>query len=421
MTKWKIYTPEGVQDILQDECYLKRNIEGKIRELFRSYGYFEVETPTLEFYDAFASEKDEIPQEMMFKFFDQQGRILVLRPDITVPIARIAATKYKDMEEPLRFCYIGNAFKYNELGGGKQKEFTQAGVEILGINTPEADAEVIATAIHAVKAAGIENFQLDIGQVEFFKGLMEETGLSDQHTEQMRLLIDHKDFLGIEELVKGYNIREELKELILSLPGLFGSTDVIEKVEKITSNERSLRALESLRTVLEILEHYGLSRYVSVDLGMVQSLNYYTGIIFRGVTHGVGFPIVSGGRYDNLVGKFGKRCPATGFSIGINMVMMALERQKIKVGKPSVDSLVCYEKEGRRTALQICEQLRSQGLAIEIDISDRNLDYAKEYAAKKGIGGIIYIKSEQDVEVINLITGETTKASIQQMLAGDWD
>lgn len=419
MTKWKIYTPEGVQDILQDECFAKRNMEGRIRELFRSCGYFEVETPTVEFYDAFASEKDEIPQETMFKFFDQQGRILVLRPDITVPIARIAATKYKDTEGPLRFFYVGNAFKYNELGGGKQKEYTQAGVEILGTNTPEADAEVIATAIQAVMATGIESFQLDIGQVEFFKGLMEETGLSEQHTEQMRILIDHKDFLGIEELVKGYSIREELKELILSLPGLFGSTDVIEKVEKITTNERSLKALDSLRKVLEILEDYGLSRYVSVDLGMVQSLNYYSGIIFRGFTYGVGFPIVSGGRYDSLVGKFGRKCPATGFSIGINMVMMALERQKIKTDKPAVDSLVCYEKEGRRTALQICGELRRQGMAVEIDISDRKLDFSREYARRKGIGGIIHILNAQDVEVINLETGETTKTTIQLMLDRD--
>lgn len=416
MAKWKIYTPEGVQDILFEECFLKRELEEGIRKLFGSYGYYEIETPTLEFYDAFSADADLAPQETMFKFFDQQGRILVLRPDITVPVARIAATKYRDRAYPLRVSYIGNTFKYNELGGGKQKEFTQAGVEILGVSTPEADAEVIATAIGAVKAAGLENFQIDIGQVEFFKGLMEETGLPEQHIEQMRVLIDRKDFLGIEELVKAHNIREDLKELIFNLPGLFGSTEVIDRVEKITFNKRSLDALKNLRQVLEILEDYGLNRYVSVDLGAVQGLNYYTGIIFRGFTYGVGFPILSGGRYDGLVEKFGKQCPATGFSLGVNMVMMALERQKIAVSKLAIDSLVCYTAEGRKTALKLCEALRNQGLKVEVDIGRGDMAAIKAYAEGKGIGGILRILDEDHIEVHNIGTGEVSTTSISELI-----
>jgi capsular exopolysaccharide synthesis family protein len=179
LTKWKIYTPEGVQDILANECFFKRNLEDKIRKVFRSSGFYEVETPIVEFYDAFLAEDGITAQETMFKFFDQQGRILVLRPEITIPIARLAATKFKDVSHPLRFSYIGNTFNYKELGGGKQKEFTQAGVELLGINSPEADAEIIATAIKAVKVSGLENFQIDIGQVDFFKGLMEVINETD--------------------------------------------------------------------------------------------------------------------------------------------------------------------------------------------------------------------------------------------------
>lgn len=416
MSKWKIYTPEGVQDILFEECYIKRGLEENLRTLFGARGYYEVETPVIEFYDAFSSEEDITPQENMFKFFDQQGRILVLRPDMTIPVARIAATKYKDIVYPLRVCYVGNAFRYNEMGGGKQKEYTQAGVEILGVSTPEADAEVIATAIKGLQACGLENFQIDIGQVEFFKGLMEETGLSDQDTEQMRSLIDRKDYLGVEELVKAYNISEDLKELIFSMPGLFGSLDVIDKVEKITKNKRSLAALENLRRVIEILEDYGLSRYVSVDLGMVQSLNYYTGIIFRGFTYDVGFPIVSGGRYDNLVEKFGKKCPATGFSLGINMVMMALDRQKAELKKPWVDTLICYQSEGRKTAFDICEELRSQGLKVEIGINGNDLEAIKNYAFSKGIGGIINILDKENIEVHNAETGEISKTTVSELV-----
>lgn len=416
MAKWKIYTPEGVQDILFEECFLKRNLEAKIRDLFRISGYYEVETPTFEFYDTFSADVDLTPQETMFKFFDQQGRILVLRPDATIPVARVVATKCRDMKYPLRISYIENTFRYNELGGGKQKEFTQAGAEILGVNTPEADAEVIATAINCVKACGIENFQIDIGQVEFFKGLMEETGLSEQHVEQMRVLIDRKDFLGIEELVKRYNIPEGLKELILELPRLFGSVDVIERVEKVTMNSRSLSALANLRQVLEILEDYNFSKYVSVDLGMVQSLNYYTGVIFRGFTYGVGFPILSGGRYDNLVENFGKKCPATGFSLGINMIMTALERQKADVGKPGVESLICYRREGRKTAFKLCEELRRQGVAIEMDISGSSMEDVKSYAKSKGIGGILYVLDDDKIEIHNLKSGEVITTTVGELV-----
>ncbi|NMB33830.1 MAG: ATP phosphoribosyltransferase regulatory subunit [Clostridium sp.] len=416
MAEWKIYTPEGIQDVLINECFFKRNLEQRVRKVFRSSGYYEVETPTVEFYDVFSTEENIIPQETMFKFFDQQGRILVLRPDITIPIARVAATKYRDNRYPLRMSYIGNAFKYNELGGGKQKEFTQAGVEIIGAKTPQADAEVIATAIDAVKATGLKNFQIDIGQVEFFKGLMEETGLSDAETEKMRVLIDKKDFLGIEELVKKHNIKDGLKDLILDLPKLFGSIDIIDKVEKYPINKRSIDALNNLRSIIKMLDDYGLCKYVSIDLGMVQSLNYYSGTIFRGFTYGVGFPILSGGRYDGLVEKFGRKSPATGFSMGINMVMMALERQNIEIEKPEIDTLVFCEEGGRGTAFRICQALRSQEIVVEMDINGEGFEMARSYAVSKEIGGILRVIDDENIELHNLEENKISKVSMGELL-----
>ena len=263
----------------------------------------------------------------MFKFTDSQGRILVLKPDMTIPIARVAATKLKENVWPAKIFYVGNTFSFSELGGGKQKEYTQAGVEVLGVNSPEADAELIALAIQALKLAGIEEFQIDIGQVDFFRGLMEQSGLPSIEAEQIRELIDTKDFVGVEQLVNKHNIPDELKELILNLPSYFGSIDVIDELSKKNVSGKALRALEYLKNVIAILEDWGVGDHISIDLGMVQSLNYYTGIVFRGFTHSVGYPVLSGGRYDNLVQRFGKDCPATGFSLGINMIMTALERQ----------------------------------------------------------------------------------------------
>jgi len=401
MKRWNIYTPEGMQDILFERCHFKRNLENSIRLLFLQSGYMEVETPTVEFYDVFSGAQNLIPQEDMFKFTDPQGRILVLRPDMTIPVARVAATKLKDNIWPVKVFYIGNTFSYNEMGGGKQKEYTQAGVEVLGISSPEADAELISLAIQALQKAGLEEFQIDIGQVDFFRGLMEQSGLSEFEAEEIRELIDKKDFVGVEQLVNSHAIDSELKELILNLPGYFGTADVIDKLAGKSSG-KALNALKYLKKVLEILEDWGFSKYVSIDLGMVQSLNYYTGIVFRGFTYGVGYPVLSGGRYDNLIQRFGKDCPATGFSLGINMIMTALERQNKLTVRPQGGYYIIYHNDSRKKAFSVLNELRQKGEMAELDISSMDTERARIYARNKGIRNIIRIGQNGDIDIIQV-------------------
>ncbi|HHV59040.1 MAG TPA: ATP phosphoribosyltransferase regulatory subunit [Clostridiaceae bacterium] len=416
MARWKIYTPEGVRDILFNECYRKKELESRIRELFRRCGYSEVESPTLEFFDVF-HEENLTPQEIMFKTIDQQGRILVLRPDLTIPVARIAATKCRDAALPLKFFYIGNSYNFSESGGGRLKEFTQAGIEIMGVNTAQADAEVIAMAINAVKASGLEEFQIFVGQVDFFKGLMEDSGLSRDDMEMLKVLIESKDYVGIEELFKGYNIKKDLKELVLNYYNFSGTPDEeIVRFEKIAKNERSKNALMNLRKVLEILDDYNMKKYVSVDLGILQSMNYYTGIVFRGLTHGVGFPILSGGRYDNLVKSFGRNLPATGFALGINMVLTALERKSEAFVGQDDATLVSYGSHGRKIAFMICEELKKQGLTVEIDITGYLPDKLEEYAKKRGIAGIVYVWDEDNIELCDMTNGSRRKTSFGELL-----
>lgn len=416
MSKWKIYTPDGVQDILFDQCYAKREIENRIRNTFRSYGYYEIESPTIEFFDVFSSEIEHFPQESMVKFFDQKGRILVLRPDITVPVARITATKNRDVQLPIKYSYIGNVFRFNEVGGGRQNEFTQAGVELLGDYSSESDAEIIAVAIKTLVTAGLENFQIDIGQVEFFKGLAEEAGFINGDIDRISKLIDRKDFVGVEEIVNRYDMSNELRELILKLPGLFGSIEVIENLKKSTRNSRSLAALENIQEVLGILSDYGYSKYISVDLGMLKGLNYDTGIIFRGFTYGVGFPILSGGRYDSLTSSFGRDCPATGFSVGINMLMTALENTRIPLEKPSVDTLICYEKCNRKTTIDIAEELRRQKINVETYILTGDNQQAIQYAASKQIGGVIFIGDNNKITIHDIENNTVTETTYEDLL-----
>jgi len=416
MSKWKIYTPDGVQDILFDECYAKREMESRIRKTFRSYGFYEIETPTIEFYDVFSTDIESFPQETMVKFFDQKGRILVLRPDITVPVARITATKNRDVQLPIKYSYIGNVFRFNEVGGGRQNEFTQVGVELLGDSSSESDAEIIALAINTLKAAGLENFQIDIGQVEFFNGLAEEAGLSEEDISKISKLIDRKDYVGVEEIVNQYNMPAEIKELILKLPGLFGSLDVIEMLKKITKNKRSLAALENIEEVISILGDYGLTKYISIDLGMLKGPDYDTGIIFRGFTSGVGFPILSGGRYDSLTSTFGKDCPAIGFSIGVNMLMMALGKTLLAKDRPGVDSLICYKKANRKMAIEIAETLRKQDMNIETMLVSEGIEKGIEYARAKQIGGIIFIDDGGIIKVHDLVNNTVNETSIENLL-----
>lgn len=415
LAKWKIYTPEGVQDIIFDECYRKRELESRIRKLFRNCGYSEVETPTLEFFDVFY-EENLTPQEVMFKTTDQQGRILVLRPDLTIPVARVAATKCREIPLPLKFFYIGNSFNYSEMGGGRQKEFTQAGIEIMGVNTVQSDAEVIAMAVNAIKATGLNEFQINIGQVDFFKGLMEDSGLTQPQMEQLKIMIEKKDYVGIEAFFEEHTTKQDLRELVFNLSGTSDTSQtIITRFEKITSNQRSLKALENLRQVLKILDDYNMSKYISVDLGMVQSMNYYTGIVFRGFTYGVGFPILSGGRYDHLVGNFGRELPATGFALGVNMVLKALDRQNVKRDANDPVTLISYSTDGRRTAFKICEELRKQGLVVEMDVTGYSQEQLIEYASSKGISGIIYLCDEENIEMYDIKRGGKKKVTVRDL------
>ena len=300
----------------------------------------------------FVGNEGSIAQEEMIKFFDRKGRILVLRPDITTPIARIAATKYKEDVMPLRFYYVGNAYRHDHdepYQGTRQREFTQAGVELIGADTPEADAEVIALTVKSLLAIGLKKFQIEIGQVEFFKGIVEQINLSKEDTEKLGELIDSKASIGIEELVAGYSINAELKNIIKGFPLLFGGIEVLNNINRECLNQRSISALKNLEEVYSILNDYGIEKYISIDLGMVQSMDYYTGIIFKGFTDGMGFPVCGGGRYDKLINDFGVDIPATGVALGVDRLMSVLEREGIGFDVWKPDSLIAYTQEGRKS------------------------------------------------------------------------
>jgi len=415
MPKWKLYNPEGMQDILIDRCYAKRDIENEIRDLFRKNGFMEIETPVVEFYDVFSNDEQLVNQEAMFKFVDEKGRILALRPDMTIPTARVIGTKLKDMNLPIKISYLGNCFKYDGIGSAKQREFTQAGIEIFAKNNPFYDAQIIKMAIKTLLKMGLEQFTIELGQVEFFKGLMEQTNFDEELIELIRTMIEAKDFFGVEELLGEKDIPANVKEHITNLSNYFGDKKMLLQLKESKLNTRSLKAIDNLLAILNILEEEGLEKYISVDLGMVKRLKYYTGMIFKGLTYGVGFPILSGGRYDSLCEKFGKSLSATGFSLEVDILLNILQRNENILPKSSFDTLVVFNQKGRNTAVIITNQLREQGLKVDLICDKVN----KKYAIERNIPGVINILDDENIEILNIEENTNIKTTVSQLIGGD--
>lgn len=378
MTQLRTAIPRGVQDTLPAEMHHQRRVEEEIKRRFYLAGYNEIQTPSFEFYDVFSHGIGSVGQERLIKFFDDDGRILALRPDLTLPIARLVATRA--VELPFRACYVGNAF---DMQGtyGRQKEFSQAGVELLGAPGPEADAEVILLAAEALRAAGLEDFQIELGQVDFFKGLLEEWKLTS-FSEELRQMVDEKNMLEI-ELFFQHSRDIRARNAILSLTSLYGGAETLEAASKLSAHDGCRAAIENLRQIYEILCDFGIGDKLCFDFGMLHSLDYYSGVIFRGMTQTLNMPLLSGGRYDKLVGEFGREAEATGFAMGVKRILTALERMG-KLGEyPSVGTLVSCSPSARAKAYSLINEMKANGERVEMALN-LNENELKAFALKRG-------------------------------------
>lgn len=364
MERFKKYTPVGVQDFLPVECFYKKRIEDAIRKEFILSGYDEIETPSFEYYDVFSSGIGSYVQEKMMKLIDDKGRILVLRPDLTVPIARMYAASFKGVVSPQRFCYIQNAFSSEEPGIGKANEFTQAGVELIGEPNFAGDVEVISLAIRTLKNIGLKDFKIDIGHVGFFKGIISNLNLEEQDIDLIRSSIDGKNMLELENILDKLPIDKKSREKLKKLPELFGDKKILDIAMSMSENEEQKASIENLVKVYEMLTSLGLEKYISIDLGMLHDIGYYSGIVFRGLTAAIGFPIISGGRYDELLSEFGTPNTATGFAIGIKRVLIALEQQAGFTDFYDTYCVIGFSANSFSKADAMADEFKSQGKRI---------------------------------------------------------
>jgi ATP phosphoribosyltransferase regulatory subunit len=413
-----LQTPDGVRDTYGIECKKKRKITHKLHHVMESYSYHDIETPTFEFFDIFNRDKGSAPSNEMYKFFDRDNNTLVLRPDITPSIARCVAKYYKDEELPVRLCYTGNTYTNTRKLQGKLKEVTQIGAELINDDSSAADAEIIATVVDSFKELGIDEFQIEIGHVDFFKGLVKEAGITEEEELQIKEYINIKNFFGLDEYLKKLNISAELKKAFMSFDSLFGGTDMLENAAGLVSNDTSLEALNRLNRIYTALSCYGYDKYIGFDLSMLNGYNYYTGVIFRGYTYGTGDAVVKGGRYNNLMKQFGKDAPAIGFAFTVDELIMAMSRQNIDIEVEYTNSIILYDIENQEAAIKLAADLRGKDKKIElIRKSTRKTteDYL-EYGKREHFNNLVYLIDNKEAIVYDLIGDSENKVAISSLI-----
>lgn len=405
MNEKLLHTPEGVRDIYDSECKRKLAVLDKIHHVLELYSYQDIDTPSFEYFDIFNMDKGSAPSNEMYKFFDRNNNTLVLRPDITPGIARSVAKYYAEEELPIRLCYRGNTFINAHQHQGKLSEFTQIGGELINDDSSAADAEIIACVISCLKSVGLREFQIEIGEIEYFQGIMTEAGLDAETETRIREYIQMKNFFGLSEYVSRLPISQKMKHAISGFDNMFGGLDMLDRARMPVSNEMSLQAIERLERVYTALQSYGYEDYIGFDLSMLNRYNYYTGIVFRGYTYGTGDAIVKGGRYNNLLAKFGKDAPSVGFAIYVDDLMSAISRNKIDVPIDHSNILILYDREYQKPAIEMAAGLRDRNKKIELirQSAKHGIEDYVTYAKKMHFSALYHFTDAAHVEVISLM------------------
>lgn len=393
MKRYDLITPEGTKDLLFDECLARREVEKKYRKIFSGLGYSEVVTPGIEFYDLFNNGARCFPQENLYKLVDTKGRLITLRPDSTIPIARMVATRLKEQRLPIRLFYNQSIFSINPLLAGRSDEIVQSGIELIGSDSKRADLEVLSIAIKALSAFDKDNFRLEIGHMGFFKELADKLNVDERICEEIRYNIESKNYPALNDLLDSIGDNKVTRAL-KQLPRLFGGEEVFEKASTLFSDEKIDKTLKDLKEVYNNLSYLGYNGKITVDLGIVNRTDYYTGIVFRGYMEGCGEPILAGGRYNNLIKEFGYDIPATGFAVNVDSVANILRKSGIDYCKKTTDFLIYAEKGYEMKALMLTDKYLQQNIIVETSVFD-NLEDTKKYAVEKGIKNIVIVSEKE--------------------------
>lgn len=366
MTKVLLHTPDGVRDIYGRECSDRILVKEKIHNKMKLFGYEDMETPTFEFFDVFAEEINASDARELYKFFDKEGNTLVLRPDFTPSVARCASKSMLENGTPIRVVYQGKSFLNTSNLQGKLKENYDIGVELFNDDSVYADAEMIALLIESLKSSGLTDFQVSIGDADYYKGICEEAGIDAETESLIREQIVQKNYFAAESIMVERNIPDKYRDLLVKVSEFIGSDEALDNAEKEVTNKRSLSAITRLKSLYGVLKEYNCNQYVSFDLGMLSKFNYYTGVIFSAYTYGVGDAIAKGGRYDSLLGKYGKDAPAIGFVIILDDLMSALYRQNVEIEHEDEVVVIEFDEKSFEAQLSKAAELRNSGQKVAL-------------------------------------------------------
>ncbi len=389
MKNYDLITPEGTKDLLFGESVVRRKIEGTLLKLFKSRGYSEIITPGLEFFDVFNMKSRYFPQENLYKMTDSKGRLIVMRPDSTMPIARVVATRLRDAELPLKLCYNQTVYRNESLLKGRSDETVQAGIELIGSEMKMADLEVISAAVDSLDAFGLE-FSLELGHIGVFKCLVDRLEADEKDKNHIRKLIQNKNFPALNDFLDTFG-NNSVTAALKKLPALFGGEEVFEKAEELIPDENVKRILDELREIYcDIADICGNEGNITVDLGLVNKTDYYTGLIIKGYLKGHGDEVISGGRYDKLISDFGYDIPAVGFAVDVNAISKVIERNGILPSEPSPDVIVYAEEGCEAAAIKQARELREQGFIVENALFG-DIESVREYAKEKKISKVVVV------------------------------
>lgn len=397
MKKYNKITPEGTKDLLFEECITRRSVEQKLAQVFTAHSYHEVVTPGLEFFDVFHFDASEIGQELMYKMTDKRGRLVVMRPDSTVPIARMTATRLQNQPKPIRLYYTQQVYRNTPGLGGKSDEEMQSGIELIGAKGLRADLEVIVTAIEALSKC-VSDFRIELGHAGFFKAIAAQLPVEEDVIEDIRLSIEAKNYPLLDTILDKLEPSKAV-DAMRNLPRLFGGQEIFAEAEAYCMDEQSAATLSYLKALFDDLCELNLGDKVMVDLGLVQRNDYYTDIVFSAYVEDCGDAVLSGGRYDNLLASFDTPMPAIGFAINVD----ALTQVLIECGRgpktPNVEILVHGDEGYEIRALRHMSDMVEFGNCCENSVFETR-EEAIRYAKEKKIPRIDFVNEQ--IETIKL-------------------
>lgn len=334
-----------------------------INKRFKTYGYERIKTPTFEPYDLYADVKSSINRKEMIKVIDHEGEVLVLRPDVTIPITKQLADDYATLPHELKYYYVQDVFRQSQEDD-ERVESTQAGIEYFCENSPEAEAEVIALACHTLKDLGFQNIKIEIGHAGFFQSLIDKTNFKDREVIQLKNLIQSKNIVELEPFLRKLNVEESLIQSITKIPMLYGDpVQVSERAREITQTEQMDDTLDYLLEIYKILKLYGLEQFIVMDLGLINHMGYYSDMIFQGFIEDFGRPVLMGGRYNRLANEFGAELPAIGFACTIESLLEAIKTEQV-IKRTPVDVNIVYDSKNVQRSIALAHELRERNYTV---------------------------------------------------------